>query len=385
MKQLVSFVFACAACIACGQAHALGDQWYIGIGGGSSWLQPNAVEPGVGIERRLGTGGHLFVGLDVDDRSSAQLTLYGLGDSELENQEIVTYYAFDGSVLYRFYDSIDTNLRREGFHVALYGRFALGYMDREKDVELSNDATVYFGAGGGAELFFTDNFSVRLEGLYHDRDAASASLQLVGRFGGRSRAPARPPVVSAPPIPEPVTPAPTIPAPSVPEPSVAVPSVPVPSVPTPVVPAVPVADDFDGDRVADAQDKCPGSRVGFPVRANGCALFDGVLSGVKFAQGSPELLPGATAQLDFLADVLAQYPQARIELHAHTDNAGTVRDQAILTRGRLKTIGTYLVRKGVRSNRLVLRSFGGTRPLYDNASDAGRDGNNRIEVLEKTN
>ena len=373
-----------------GAANALGDQWYIGLGGSGSWLQPNPVDDDLDVTKRQGTGGTVFFGIDIDDRSSSQLTFYSLGEAELDGNETVAYQAVDASILYRIYDTKDRRLTRGGISMALYGRFALGYAQRDTELRLSNDAAVYFGAGGGLELFLTNNFSMRLEGMYHDQDIASASLQLVGRFGGAPRAPARAPTrpISTP---EPVA-RPTVPAePNVPAAPVvpAVPTIPVPEAPSqPAVPAVPPvarAGDTDGDTVLDNADECPGSAAGFPVRPNGCALFDGVLSGIKFSPGTADLLPGATNQLDFLANVLTQYPQARVELHAHADDQGTVRDQAILTRGRLREMGTYLVRKGVRSNRLVLRSFGGTRPLYDNSTPQGRDANNRIEVFEKSN
>lgn len=383
-----------------GRAHALGDQWYVGFGGGASWLQPNAEEPGLGISARRGTAGNVFFGVDIDDRSSGQLTLYSLGESTLDNDEVVPYSAFDGSVLYRLYDTNDARLRPGRVSLALYGRFALGFMNRDTDIPLSNDVNVYFGAGGGAELFLTRNFSIRLEGMYQDEDAASGSLQLVGRFGGSQR-PARRPNGPSAPLPE----VPTIPAvPEVPKtPATAVPVVPAPTASVPTTPEVdvqepiapepapnsvtpqPRVNDSDGDAILNEQDQCPNSRPGYPVRSTGCALFDGVLSGISFAQGLPSLTPGSIDQLDFLANVLVQYPQAKVELHAHTDNQASVRDQAVLTRARLRTIGTYLVSKGVRANRLVLRSFGGTRPLYDNNTVEGRNGNNRIEVVENAN
>lgn len=141
--------------------------------------------------------------------------------------------------------------------------------------------------------------------------------------------------------------------------------------------------DQDSDGVPDANDLCPSSTPGYPVRANGCPLFDGVLAGVRFEPASAELMPGSEVQLDYLVDLLVnKFPGARIELHSHTDDAGDDRSQAILTRARLKTMGSYLVNRGVRSNLLVLRSFGGSRPLYDNVSQEGRDSNNRIEVIE---
>ncbi len=380
LKKSVFVTLMGCLCIPFDHAFARGDQWYIGVGGGAAWLQPNPLDSSIDLDARQGFGGNAFFGVDIDDRSSAQLTLYGLGEAELDNNEVVPFYAVDGSVLYRLYDTNDRRLVPSTLSLALYGRFALGYIERDTDIPLNNDAAVYFGAGGGAELFLTRNLSLRVEGMYHDRDAASGSLQLVARFGGTNRLSTRPPVT-----PSAIPDSPALPqAPAVPQaPQVAqVPQAPqVPQVPS--APAQNRIADADGDRVPNASDQCPGSTSGFPVRANGCALLDGVLSGVNFSPRSSLLLPESTAQLDYLANVLSQYPEARIELHSHTDDQGSVREQAILTRGRLRTIGTYLVGRGVRANRLTLRSFGGTRPLYDNSTSEGRAGNNRIEVLEK--
>jgi len=365
LKKIISAFAAGSLVLLSTQAHALQDQWFVGIGGSGAWLQPNPEEPGLGIKNRQGVGGNVFFGLDFDDRSSGQITLYSLGEAELKNKELVPYAAADISVLYRFYDSKDARIRRGGMSVALYGRFALGYLNRDTKTRLTDDAAVYFGAGGGLEWFITHNFSMRMEGLYHSNDVASGSIQLVARFGGapRLRRPTRP---------SPIT--------TDSELSTGTAQSTAPIVDKPVT-TVQIAD-LDGDKIPDSQDRCPGSTVGFPVRATGCALFDGVLSGVSFFKGSEELMPGSFVQLDYLASVMKQFPKARVELHAHTDNTGSVRDQAVLTRKRLRTMGVYLVGKGVSANRLVLRSFGGTRPLYENGTERGRTGNNRIEVLE---
>ena len=166
-------------------------------------------------------------------------------------------------------------------------------------------------------------------------------------------------------------------------------SLPAPELPTPGVTAAPITpagndavDDADGDGIANSADDCPTSASGFPVREDGCPLFDGILSGIQFIDGTDELAENVSIQLDYLANLLKRYPQARIELLAHTDSRGDVRSQSILTRARLRTVGTYLIGQGIRANRLVLRSFGGARPLYNNATSRGRLANNRIEVIE---
>jgi len=451
LKQSVFFAIAYGICVTTANAASLGDQWYIGLGGGSTWLQPNPTQVGLDIKRRLGVGGSVFVGTDIDDRSSAQVTLYTLGDSELDNRELVAFQALDGSVLYRLYDTKDVRLSRSGMHLALYGRFALGFLNRDTDVKLENDSKVYFGAGAGAEWFINNAFSVRLEGMYLDKDASHGSLQLVGRFGGRrvgqsgqqpKRQPAPQPAdstiesaelqdqpattedeitedetteaetteavepteslepveiiepVEAVELIEPVETIEPIEADKQIEPEQLAEQAEVAELIEPIEPTVPSTPetdtlsaiaDQDGDNVPDADDQCLASRPGYPVRSSGCALFDGVLSGVNFAAGSTALLPDATDQLDFLANVLIRYPDARIELHAHTDNGGTVKEQTALTRERVRTIGAYLVTQGVTVDRMLLRSFGGSRPLYEGASGQSIEGNNRVEVIESRN
>jgi len=361
-------------------ARGLSDQWYIGIGGSGAWLQPDPDQPGNNVSEAVGTGGTVMIGRDLDERSSLQIQGFALGEALLDDGNAVTYTAGDASVLYRFYDSRDNNLVRGGFGTSLYGRFGLGYMLRESDTELERGSEVYFGAGGGLEMYMTNNLALRGEVFLHDLDSVSGSLSLVFRFAGSERGRGRlPSTVSNPQAPRTQSSSST----SEPIASTAPTTTPVVPVPAPQVPAS-TAPDADKDGVEDGNDLCADSTPGYPVRADGCPLFDGVLSGIRFLPASVELAEGSDVQLDFLVDLLVnKYPNARVELHSHTDNDGDVRSQAILTRGRLRTVGTYLVDRGVRANRLVLRSFGGSRPLYDNVSQQGRDANNRIEVIER--
>jgi len=84
MKSSVILAFACCIFLPVERANALGDQWYIGIGGGGSFLQPNPDLPGLNTSDELGTGGVFFFGRDLDDRSSAQFTFYSLGEATLD-------------------------------------------------------------------------------------------------------------------------------------------------------------------------------------------------------------------------------------------------------------------------------------------------------------
>ena len=234
---------------------------------------------------------------------------------------------------------------------------------------LEIESAVYFGGGLGVELRFNQHLGLRAEAIVHDTDAVSATVSLVTRFGGRDR----PPADRADPGSRDADEAP----PDTGE----------------VVDLSVLADepgavdgggqsDTDGDGVANRDDVCLNSAANFPVKANGCALLDGVLPGVGFVDRTARLDNQAFVQLDFLAETLRQYPQVRIELHAHTDDSGDRRADAVLTRGRLRTISTYLVERGIAARRLILRPFGSARTVASSAAAVGRQANNRIEVVE---
>lgn len=435
---------------------AFGDQWYAGVGGGISRLQPDPTDQSVIRDEENGSTAVIFFGRDFDNRSSGQIQLYSLGDAELSNGATVGYTAGDASVLYRFYDSRD-NRADAPVAASLYGRFGFGFIDRESSSELANDVPIYFGAGAGVETYFSDTLGLRLEAMFHEADTASASLSVVGRFGGRPRLatratapdqagapnglpgsdsaanPTPPPVrqpsldmpdtSSSPAVPSATDITPTVPNPgALPEvwkgelpktaakpatdvattaPSVEpeLPSAP-PAVPSPTVvseASVPTVEimtqdvetadsqsfqDTDKDGVANSSDQCPDSTAGYPVDISGCPLFSSLARQLVFAEASDELTSAAIAALNRLAVLLKQYPDARIEMVAHTDNTGTPETQSDLTRRRLRAMGMYLVKEGVSQKRLLLRSFGGKRPVYGNSTAEGRRANNRVEILE---
>ena len=165
---------------------------------------------------------------------------------------------------------------------------------------------------------------------------------------------------------------------------------PVQSTPTPQINQTPAVNqtaqasqtDSDADGVPGDRDECPQSARGFPVDDVGCPLLRGSIAGLEYESDSTSLVEGSTSNLDFVADLLTENPQARIEVQAYTDNSGSPTEQARRTRGRLRSIGVYLVNKGVQTRQLVLRSFAADNPAYDNETLAGRRANNRLEISE---
>jgi outer membrane protein OmpA-like peptidoglycan-associated protein len=106
----------------------------------------------------------------------------------------------------------------------------------------------------------------------------------------------------------------------------------------------------------------------------------GTLRGVEFAPGTARLSPGSYVALDSLVRILLADPSLRIEVGAHTDNAGSAAANLHLTNLQAEAVRNYLVTKGVPFQQVVPRGFGATVPLTPDTTPRGRAANRRIEV-----
>lgn len=139
--------------------------------------------------------------------------------------------------------------------------------------------------------------------------------------------------------------------------------------------------DSDGDGVVDRLDKCPGTRPGVKVDANGCEIPDVVvLKGVTFATGSAQLTGNSTAILDEAAATLLKRGDVKTEVAGYTDNRGAPAGNRALSQRRSEAVMRYLVSKGVSAGNLSARGYGQENPVADNATEAGRAANRRVEL-----
>ncbi len=139
--------------------------------------------------------------------------------------------------------------------------------------------------------------------------------------------------------------------------------------------------DRDGDGIGNNEDNCPDSTPEQVVNSQGCHLFDGVLSDVRFERNSTDLDDRARAALDELVAGLQQNPQTVIGVHAHTDNRGRARLNLDLSKDRVMSVVEYMVQQGIPARQLKPYAYGESRPLVSNATPAGREQNRRIEVV----
>ncbi len=102
-------------------------------------------------------------------------------------------------------------------------------------------------------------------------------------------------------------------------------------------------------------------------------------SPIKFAPDSAEIDTASDAVLVQLAAALGQVPNTAVELVGHTDGQGDEARNLQLSEDRAEAVMQRLTDLGVLPTRLTARGEGESNPLGDNATEAGRALNRRID------
>ena len=104
-----------------------------------------------------------------------------------------------------------------------------------------------------------------------------------------------------------------------------------------------------------------------------------VPSDLSFATGRADLNPSLRPVLDQFAQGLDNTTLVRIV--GHTDSTGSDAINDPLSVERARTVRNYLADRGVPSARLDIAGRGSREPIADNATDAGRAKNRRVEIF----
>ncbi|OGU98781.1 MAG: hypothetical protein A2330_09560 [Ignavibacteria bacterium RIFOXYB2_FULL_36_7] len=110
-----------------------------------------------------------------------------------------------------------------------------------------------------------------------------------------------------------------------------------------------------------------------------------VLVGVNFEFNKARLTPESYPILFYAVQNLNENPDTKVEIQGHTDNIGSEQYNMKLSEERAQTVRDYLVAKGIDPSRLTVKGYGESMPVTDNSTPEGRSLNRRIEfkVLEK--
>jgi OOP family OmpA-OmpF porin len=134
--------------------------------------------------------------------------------------------------------------------------------------------------------------------------------------------------------------------------------------------------DSDGDGVSDNMDKCPDTPKGAKVNAVGCW----VLTGLLFDTNKWDIKPRFYPILDEAVEVLKRNPDLKVKIEGHTDSVGSARYNQQLSEKRARAVMEYLVKQGIKRERLSAEGYGLTRPIASNLTPEGRAQNRRVEL-----
>ena len=153
-----------------------------------------------------------------------------------------------------------------------------------------------------------------------------------------------------------------------------------------MIPVEEVVDgDDDNDGVPNSRDKCPNTRPGATVDADGCEIIESMTIDLvegEFDFDSAELKPGMEAALTDLADkIKASAGHETLTIVGHTDSIGSEEYNQGLSERRAQSAAAFLEAQGI--DNISTSGMGETQPIADNGTKEGRAMNRRIEVQAK--
>jgi outer membrane protein OmpA-like peptidoglycan-associated protein len=73
-------------------------------------------------------------------------------------------------------------------------------------------------------------------------------------------------------------------------------------------------------------------------------------------------------------------PKWKVQLSGYTDDQGTEEYNLNLSRSRAKSVGDYLLLKGITRERIQTLGFGKQKPIQESTDEASRAINRRVEA-----
>jgi OOP family OmpA-OmpF porin len=106
-----------------------------------------------------------------------------------------------------------------------------------------------------------------------------------------------------------------------------------------------------------------------------------VLQGLNFDFDKSAIRPEDFDRLDKDVATLKEWGDVNVEVAGHTDSVGTDEYNVGLSLRRANAVRDYLISKNVPADRLTVKGYGESQPVADNATEAGRFQNRRVELV----
>jgi len=100
-----------------------------------------------------------------------------------------------------------------------------------------------------------------------------------------------------------------------------------------------------------------------------------------FADRRTDIRSNQTYMLDQVAGLLTEHRRFDVTIEGHSSDSGSADSNVAISRARAEAVRDYLLRADVRSRRMDTEAWGEQFPRYSNRDNAGRDNNNRVELV----
>lgn len=105
-----------------------------------------------------------------------------------------------------------------------------------------------------------------------------------------------------------------------------------------------------------------------------------VLENLEYDFNKATIRPNSYNTLNDLFEAMILKPNLVIEIGGHTDNVGDDASNQLLSQRRAEAVKQYLVKKGIKAERIQTKGYGESLPIADNVTEEGRQKNRRTEV-----
>lgn len=123
--------------------------------------------------------------------------------------------------------------------------------------------------------------------------------------------------------------------------------------------------------------KIPGGIVDISETFSGIVLS---IPDLKFKSDTADLLNTEKDRLDKIAEILKSSGNSMLLIEGHTADTGNPKGELALSKERAKIIATELVKRGISSDRFVIKGRGADHPIADNSTKEGMAKNRRVEI-----
>jgi len=102
---------------------------------------------------------------------------------------------------------------------------------------------------------------------------------------------------------------------------------------------------------------------------------------IQFETGSAVIKPASYTVLDEILKSAVVAEGLKLGIYGHTDNVGNDAANLKLSDSRAEAVKSYLISKGLSTDRLESKGFGASKPIEDNATAEGRARNRRVQIV----